>query len=68
MPRRRELRTRRFAGYRPLVTLDQGLAFAIVAAMMGLFVGAGFAATSVAMLSLLAALAVGIVPFKQAFT
>jgi di/tricarboxylate transporter len=50
------------------VTLDQGLAFAIVAAMMALFVWGRIRYDLVAMLGLLAAIAVGIVPFDQAFT
>jgi di/tricarboxylate transporter len=50
------------------VTLDQGLAFAIVAVMMALFVWGRIRYDLVAMLGLLAAIAVGIVPFDQAFT
>ncbi len=50
------------------MTLDQGLAFAIVAAMMALFVWGRIRYDLVAMLGLLAAIAVGIVPFDQAFT
>jgi di/tricarboxylate transporter len=50
------------------MTLDQGLAFAIVAAMMALFVWGRIRYDLVAMLGLLAAVAVGIVPFDQAFT
>ena len=50
------------------MTLDQGLAFAIVAAMMALFVWGRLRYDLVAMLALLAAIAVGIVPADQAFT
>jgi di/tricarboxylate transporter len=50
------------------MTLDQGMAFAIVAAMMALFVWGRIRYDLVAMLGLLAAIAAGIVPFDQAFT
>lgn len=50
------------------MTLDQGLAFAIVAAMMGLFVWGRLRYDLVAMLALLAAVAAGIVPADKAFT
>ena len=50
------------------MTLDQGLAFAIVAAMMGLFVWGRLRYDLVAMLALLASVAVGIVPADRAFT
>jgi di/tricarboxylate transporter len=49
------------------MTLDQGLAFGIVAAMMGLFVWARLRYDLVAMLALLASVAVGIVPADKAF-
>ena len=50
------------------MTLPQALAFAIVAAMMALFVWGRLRYDLVAMLALLAAVAVGIVPADQAFT
>lgn len=50
------------------MTLPQGLAFAIVVAMMGLFVWGRLRYDLVAMLALLASVAVGIVPADQAFT
>lgn len=50
------------------MTLDQALAFAIVAAMMGLFVWGRLRYDLVAMLALLASVAVGIVPADRAFT
>lgn len=50
------------------MTLDQGLAFAIVGGMMALFVWGRLRYDLVAMLALLAAVAVGIVPPKEAFT
>ena len=50
------------------MTLDQGLAFTIVAAMMGLFVWGRLRYDLVAMLALLASVAVGIVPADEAFT
>jgi di/tricarboxylate transporter len=50
------------------VTLQQGLAFAIVAVMMALFVWGKLRYDLVALLALLTSVAVGIVPFDQAFT
>jgi di/tricarboxylate transporter len=50
------------------VTLDQGLALGVIVSMMGLFVWGPFRYDVVAMLALLAALAVGIVPPDRAFT
>jgi len=50
------------------VTLDQALAFAIVIGMMGLFAWGRLRYDLVALLALLAAVAVGIVPPDQAFT
>lgn len=50
------------------MTLQQGLAFAIIGAMMALFVWGRLRYDLVAMLSLLAAVLVGIVPYEQAFT
>jgi di/tricarboxylate transporter len=50
------------------MTLPQALAFAIVAGMMGLFVWGRLRYDLVAMLALLAAISVGIVPPDQAFT
>ena len=50
------------------MTLPQALAFAIVAAMMALFVWGRIRYDLVAMLALLCAVAVGIVPADQAFT
>jgi di/tricarboxylate transporter len=50
------------------MTLDQGLAFAIVGGMMALFVWGRLRYDLVAMLALLAAVAVGIVPAKEAFS
>lgn len=50
------------------MTLQQGLAFAIMGVMMALFVWGRLRYDVVAMLGLLAAVAVGIVPFDQAFT
>jgi di/tricarboxylate transporter len=49
------------------MTLDQGLAFAIVIAMMGLFAWGRWRYDLVAVLALLVAVAVGIVPPDQAF-
>ena len=49
------------------MTLDQGLAFGIVAVMMGLFVWGRLRYDLVALLALLASIAVGIVPADQAF-
>ena len=49
------------------MTLPQALAFAIVAAMMALFVWGRIRYDLVAMLALLCAVAVGIVPADQAF-
>ncbi|MEK0084384.1 SLC13 family permease [Benzoatithermus flavus] len=49
------------------MTLQQGLAFAIVGAMMALFVWGRLRYDLVAMLALLAAVAVGIVPPEKAF-
>ena len=50
------------------MTLPQGLAFAIVALMMALFVWGRLRYDVVAMLALAAAVIVGIVPAKEAFT
>jgi len=50
------------------VTLDQALAFAIVIGMMGLFAWGRLRYDLVALLALLAAVAVGIVPPDQAFS
>lgn len=50
------------------MTLDQALAFAIVAAMMALFVWGRLRYDLVALLSLLAAVLVGIVPPEKAFS
>jgi di/tricarboxylate transporter len=50
------------------VTLHQSLAFAIVAAMMALFVWGRLRYDLVAVLALLAAIAAGIVPHDKAFT
>jgi len=50
------------------MTLEQGLAFAIVVVMMALFVWGRLRYDLVAMLALLASVAVGIVPAKEAFT
>lgn len=50
------------------MTLQQGLAFAIVAAMMGLFVWGRLRYDVIAMLALFVSVAVGIVPAKEAFT
>lgn len=50
------------------MTLPQGLAFAIVGLMMGLFVWGRLRYDVVAMLALTAAVIVGIVPAKEAFT
>src|SRR5690606_23885773 len=50
------------------VTLDQAFAFAIVAAMMALFVWGRLRYDLVALLALLAAVAVGIVPPDKAFS
>jgi di/tricarboxylate transporter len=50
------------------VTLDQTLAFAIVAGMMALFVWGRLRYDLVAVLALLAAVATGIVPAESAFT
>ena len=49
------------------MTLDQGLAFAIVAGMMALFVWGRLRYDLVAALALLAAVAVGVVPAEAAF-
>lgn len=49
------------------MTQDQLLAFAVVAGMMALFIWGRFRYDLVAMLALLAAVAVGIVPAEQAF-
>ncbi len=49
------------------MTLDQGLAFAIIIAMMGLFAWGRFRYDLVAVLALLAAVAVGIVKPDEAF-
>ncbi len=49
------------------MTLDQSLALAIIAAMMGLFLWGRFRYDVVAGLALLAAVATGIVPAKEAF-
>jgi di/tricarboxylate transporter len=49
------------------MTLDQGLAFGIVGVTIGLFVWGRFAYDLVALLALLAAVAVGIVPAEKAF-
>jgi len=50
------------------MTLQQGLAFAIVGAMMGLFVWGRLRYDLVALLALFASVAVGIVPAEEAFT
>lgn len=50
------------------MTLDQGLAFAIVGLMMALFVWGRLRYDLVAMLALLASVAVGIVPAEDAFS
>ncbi len=50
------------------MTLDQGLAFAIVIAMMALFAWGRFRYDVVALMALLAAMLAGIVPANQAFT
>ncbi len=50
------------------MTLDQGLAFAIIIGMMAMFVWGRFRYDLVAVLALLAAIAVGIVPANKAFT
>ena len=50
------------------MTLDQGLAFAIVIGMMAMFVWGRFRYDLVAVLALLAAIAAGIVPANKAFT
>lgn len=50
------------------MTLDQGLAFTIVLAMMGLFAWGRLRYDLVAVLALLAAITVGIVPPNKAFT
>ena len=49
------------------MTLDQGLAFTIVGAMMALFVWGRLRYDLVAMLALLASVAAGIVPAERAF-
>ncbi len=49
------------------MTLDQGLAFAIVGAMMALFAWGRLRYDLVAMLALLASVAAGIVPAERAF-
>src|SRR5918994_2162077 len=51
----------------PRMTLQQGLAFGILAAMMGLFIWGRLRYDLVAALALLAAVVVGIVPPKEAF-
>src|SRR5687768_7552319 len=50
------------------MTLQQGLAFAVVIGMMGLFVWGRLRYDLVAMLSLFAAVVVGIVPAEEAFS
>ncbi len=50
------------------MTLDQGLAFAVIIGMMAMFVWGRFRYDLVAVLALLAAIAVGIVPANKAFT
>ena len=50
------------------MTLDQGIAFAIIIAMMALFAWGRLRYDLVALLALLAAIAAGIVPPAQAFT
>ncbi len=50
------------------MTLDQGLAFAVIIGMMAMFVWGRFRYDLVAVLALLAAIAVGIVPANRAFT
>ena len=50
------------------MTLDQGLAFAIIIGMMAMFVWGRFRYDVVAALTLLAAIGVGIVPPEKAFT
>ena len=50
------------------MTLDQILAFAVLAGMMLLFIWGRLRYDMVAIIALLTAIAVGIVPFKQAFT
>lgn len=50
------------------MTLQQGLAFAIIGAMMALFVWGRLRYDLVAMVSLLAAVLAGIVPYDQAFS
>lgn len=50
------------------MTVDQALAFSIVAAMMGLFIWGRLRYDVVALLSLLAAIAAGIVPPEKAFS
>ncbi|MHA1517700.1 MAG: SLC13 family permease, partial [Alphaproteobacteria bacterium] len=50
------------------MTLDQVLAFAIVIAMMALFIWGRLRYDMVALLSLLAAIAAGIVPPEKAFS
>src|SRR5690606_30124663 len=64
--RRRRGRAR--PGRRHSVTLDQSLAFVIVIGMMGLFAWGRLRYDLVALLALLAAVAVGIVPPDQAFS
>ncbi|HZJ13058.1 MAG TPA: SLC13 family permease [Methyloceanibacter sp.] len=50
------------------MTLDQGLAFAVITGMMALFAWGRFRYDLVAVMALLAAIAVGIVPANKAFT
>src|SRR5438270_5252408 len=50
------------------MTLQQGLAFAVVGGMMALFVWGRLRYDVVALLALLASIAVGIVPFDKAFS
>src|SRR5690606_23981296 len=63
---RRRARTR--PARRHFVTLDQAFAFAIVIGMMGLFAWGRLRYDLVALLALLAAVAVGIVPPGEAFS
>ena len=50
------------------MTLEQGLAFAVILGMMGLFVWGRLRYDLVGMLALAAAVIVGIVPYEKAFT
>src|SRR5918993_1653373 len=50
------------------MTVDQFLAFAVIAGMMGLFIWGRLRYDLVAGLALLAAMAVGVVPFEAAFS